>query len=123
MSVQRTYTTKSGEVRHKSYDHIKEIDVQTYRREADKLYRQRRKEREEGRGKRLKKFSNKTLAEKLAPEVRQIMVLYRQLGLSLCQIAKRIGVSRYTVERALALEHLQGYPVAEAADDSGDTVG
>ena len=86
---------------------IKGMDYRSYRRQADKLYRQRRKAREEGEGTRLRKFSGQTLAEKLEPEVRQIMVMYRSLGLSLSQIADKMGVSRYTVERALALERLR----------------
>ena len=105
--IHRSYTTKSGEVRHKTYTVVKGIDSKEYRREADRQYRARRKQRDAGNCERLRSFTGKTMAELLDQETRDKMVAYRELGLSIVKIAGHTGVSRYVVERALALEHLK----------------
>ena len=85
----------------------KVVNSREYRREADKLYRARRKQRDAGNGERRRAFNRKTKAELLDQETRDKMVAYHELGLSNVKIAGHTGVSRYVVERVLALEHLK----------------
>lgn len=93
---------------------IKGVDYREYRREADRRYRERRKARDEGKAERKRKFTGQTMAEKVDSDIRAKMVEYRELGLSMNKIAKQFDVSRYVVERALALEELKRLKEEEA---------
>lgn len=99
--MKRTWTTKDGVVHHKVYDKIRGIDAKEYKRDNDKKYNERLKEKSKGNLEKVDHQRAKLTDELTDADLIRIKEL-RDLGLSFAKIAKQFNLSGYHIKTALA---------------------